>query len=139
MNYTFPDILEIIPQRYPFVMIDSMVSVTPKKCISKFLIKEDNLFIHGGYFQPYGMIEGVAQTGAAGLNLQINGLMAKREEGFIAGISKLEVYSLPKVGDTITTEVTLIAQLNNMFKVQGVCVANNQTLLQCEVSIVSNS
>ncbi|MEO7047089.1 MAG: hypothetical protein ABI091_17435, partial [Ferruginibacter sp.] len=62
----------------------------------------------------------------------------KTIDGFIGGISKLKLYDLPKVSDTIQTTVILIAQLENMFLLKGVNYVKGKKLLECEIKLVGS-
>ena len=59
------NILSYIPQRPPFVMVDEIIDSGEKKTCSKFLIKEDNIFVENGFLKEPGLVENIAQTAAA--------------------------------------------------------------------------
>ena len=59
------NILDLIPQRYPMVMIDSLVSYNEKQVVSQLTIREDNIFINSMGLTASGMMENMAQTAAA--------------------------------------------------------------------------
>ena len=59
------NILELIPQRPPMVMIDRLMSCDEKQVVTELLIRPDNIFIdHKGFTSP-GLMENIAQTAAA--------------------------------------------------------------------------
>lgn len=43
-------IIDIIPQRPPFVMIDTLLYADKEKARSTFYIQPDNLFVENGFF-----------------------------------------------------------------------------------------
>ena len=99
------DVLEVIPQRTPIVMIDALQYVDAVKTISTFEIKDTCVFCANGFLSESGMIENIAQTGAAGF-----GYLDKQQNkpislGFIASIKNVEIHQLPPIGAVITTEV----------------------------------
>ncbi len=135
MIITKENIESYIPQRVPFIMIDNLVEATNETFKTDFRILPDNIFIENGVFREFGLIENIAQSSSAGLALTKMDAGKKAIEGFIGGISKLKLYELPAVNDTIHTTVTLIAQLENMFLVRGENYANGKKLLECEMKL----
>src|SRR6476646_5602171 len=59
------DILSLIPQRPPFVMIDKLLMINEKGATSIFKISEKNLFLSDGFLAEAALIENIAQTAAA--------------------------------------------------------------------------
>lgn len=136
MIYTKDKIARIIPQRPPFVMIDNLISAEKESFVSNFKIEADNIFLSDDRLEPYGMIENIAQTTAAGLSYTIRDPKKRPEEGFLGSIAKLKVVGEPKIGDLITTRVTLKMSFENMYKVYGACYNGEELLLESELKIV---
>ncbi len=128
-----------IPQRAPFVMIDNLVEANAKMFKTDFLVLPDNIFVEGGVLREFALIENIAQSSSAGLAVTRMYAGKKNIDGFIGGISKLKLYDLPKVNDTIHTFVTLIVQLENMFLLKGENYTNEKKLLECEIKLVGVS
>ncbi len=100
------DILDLIPQRPPFVMVDRLVSAGNNHAESVFTVSSENIFVEGAFFQESGLIENMAQTAAA---FQGYHALAGRKEiknGYIGGIKNLEIKFLPSVGEQLTTVIT---------------------------------
>ncbi len=128
-----------IPQRAPFIMIDHLVVATPDRFETDFTILEDNIFLDEGILREFALIENIAQTSAVGLSYT-NSLTANEPvEGFIGAISKLKVYDLPKINDTIQTIVRPKAQLGNMFLLTAENFVDGKKLLECEVKLVGST
>ena len=125
-----------IPQRAPFIMIDNLIAATPEKFETDFRILHDNIFVEEGILREFALIENIAQSSSAGLVIIKMSYGKKTTDGFIGGISKLKLYDLPKVNDTIYTVVNLIAQLENMFLLKGENYLNGRKLLECELKLV---
>ena len=100
-----------------------------------FRILPDNIFVENGVLREFALIENIAQSSSAGLAVTKKVVGKKTIEGFIGGISKLKLYHLPVVNDTIHTTVTLIAQLENMFLLRGENYVNGKKLLECEIKL----
>ena len=129
-------ITSCIPQRAPFIMIDDLVEATNERFKTDFTILPGNIFVENGILREFALIENIAQSSSAGLAVTKMVAGKKAIEGFIGGISKLKLYDLPVVNDTIHTTVTLIAQLENMFLLRGENYVNGKKLLECEIKLV---
>ena len=125
-----------IPQRAPFIMIDNLIEAASETFKTDFRILPDNIFVEKGVLREFALIENIAQSSSAGLAIIKMAAGKKTAEGFIGGISKLKLYELPRVNDTIFTIVTLIAQLENMFLLRGENYVNGRKLLECELKLV---
>jgi predicted hotdog family 3-hydroxylacyl-ACP dehydratase len=132
------NILEYIPHRPPFLMVDSLSRITPEQFESEFFIMEDNMLVEDGFFQASGLIENIAQTCAAGFGILEQPGDGVPKMGFIGAISKLEVFELPPVNSVITTTVVPTHQLGNIFLVKGLNSLEGRKLLECEMKIVVN-
>src|ERR1700761_9603030 len=107
------DILKLIPQKPPFVMVDKLVYSDDNITRTSFTIPQDNVLVIDGKFTAAGLMENMAQTAAAG-----EGNLARIEErpidiGFIAGVKDLEIFDLPAIGDELQTEVKFETRLLN--------------------------
>ena len=117
-------------------MIDNLVEATTEKFKTDFRILPGNIFVEKGVLREFALIENIAQSSSAGLAIIKMSRGKKAEDGFIGGISKLKLYDLPKVNDTIYTIVNLITQLENMFLLKGENYLNGKKLLECELKLV---
>lgn len=100
------NIRELLPQQPPFVMVDKLLAVSEAAITTGLTVRADNLFVENGQFTQAGIVENMAQTGAAKL-----GYVNKYVEqgtvklGFIGEIKKLSFAELPVVGDELVTTV----------------------------------
>ena len=129
------DILKLIPQKPPFVMVDKLVYSDDNITRTSFIIPADNVLVIDGKFTAAGLMENMAQTAAAG-----EGNLARIEDrpidiGFIAGVKDLEVFELPQVGDELLTEVKFETRLLNAAIVTGKVFSHEQLIAQCEMKI----
>jgi predicted hotdog family 3-hydroxylacyl-ACP dehydratase len=125
-----------IPQRAPFIMIDNLIAATSEKFETDFRINQDNIFVQDGILREFALIENIAQSSSVGLVVTKKYTSKKNLDGFIGGITKLKLYDLPKVNDTIHTIVTLLAQFEKMFLLKGENFLKGKKLLECEVKLV---
>ncbi|MFK5878037.1 MAG: hypothetical protein QM478_00930 [Flavobacteriaceae bacterium] len=104
------DIGHLIPQKFPFVMVDTLVSFSKSDITSLFTIKKDNLFFLKDELSEPGLIENMAQTVAlhTGYDFFLRGEEAPT--GYIGSIKKIEITKLPKIGEIISTHVNIIQE-----------------------------
>ena len=104
------NISHLIPQKAPFVMVDVLLYFSKNSVISEFTIKENNVFFKNNTFLEPGLIENMAQTIAlhTGYDFFLKG--EKAPTGYIGSIKKIEIYKLPKLKETIHTEVKIIQE-----------------------------
>lgn len=99
-------ITEIIPQRRPFVFIDSLLQCDESSAETSYLIKEDSIFTENGVFQTPGLIENIAQSAVAKIGYVAKFLDGgKVTIGYIGNVHHLVVNRNPEVGETIHTTV----------------------------------
>ena len=130
------DIHEVLPQQEPFVMISRIVQLDAVRTTCETDIRPDNIFVEDGHFSASGLIENIAQTCAARIGY-VNKYILKKgiQLGFIGAIRNLEIVGCPKVGDVITTCVTVIDDVLGMTLANGVVTCNGETLATTEIKI----
>lgn len=127
-----------IPQRHPFVMIDNLIEATEDTFTSDFRILPGNIFLEGDILREFALIENIAQSSAAGL-CYLNASSQKGSvEGFIGAISKLKLFELPRVNQTLNTIVSKLLQLDHMYLLKGECYANGTLLLECQLKLAGS-
>lgn len=104
------DIKGLIPQKEPFVMVDTLVSFSETKVVSALTVTNDNLFVSSSSFLEPGLVENMAQTVAlhTGYDYFLRGEEAPT--GYIGSIKKVEISRLPKLNEQITTEATILQE-----------------------------
>lgn len=103
------DILEIIPQREPFVFVDKLLELNNRDSVTEYTVREDNLFVENGFLSTAGLVEIMAQSCAAR-----TGYIAKYilkvpvKIGIIGNVRNLKVYRNPSAGETLRIRVHLV-------------------------------
>ncbi len=128
----------LIPQKPPFVMVDRLIAFSENATTTSFSIKEDNIFVENGIFKESGLVENIAQTAAARA-----GYVSKTENkpvlvGYIGAVNGLQVFSLPKTGDELITEITIENQIFDVTLISGKITCNEQLIAQCKMKIFIN-
>ncbi len=135
MLVTKEHITEYIPQKYPIVMIDTLIFCEENTAITGFEIFADNIFVKDGEFQEPGIIENIAQTAAVKAGYEVKKLGAEPLVGFIGAIKDLLIYDLPKVGDLIETTVTIKTEVMGVTLISGSSICNGKKIAECEMKI----
>lgn len=129
------DILTLIPQRRPFVMIDRLLSFDEIESSTDFVIKEDNIFCKDGLFLETGIMENIAQTCAARIGyININNNESVKI-GVIGSIKDLIITKLPKVGTTLVTKVKVLSEVFAITLVEAEVYDNDEPIAKCEMKI----
>lgn len=131
------NILQFIPQRHPFVMIDTLLLADEKSTRTNFTIKQENIFCEDEFFSEAGLLENIAQTAAAGAGYKEQMRNEKISGGYIAGVKNFQVAFLPKINDMLTTETIVIEKIFNMTIVRGKIFSGENLVAQCEMKVFS--
>lgn len=100
----------LIPQKFPFVMIDKLVSFSENEVVSGFTVLADNLFVSEAVFQESGLIEHMAQSVALFTGYQYFLKNEPAPTGYIGTIKSIEIFQLPQLGAPIETTVTILQE-----------------------------
>ena len=133
------DILQFIPQRPPFVMVDKLLYADEEKATSSFTITSHNILCEDGFFSEAGLMENIAQTIAAGRGYKEQMENKPVAGGYIAAVKNFEVFFLPQINDVLTTEIAVTGMLFNITIVTGKILLNGSLVAQCEMKIFSNT
>jgi len=129
------NIQSLIPQRPPFVMIDELIASGETSTHTKFRVLENNIFVSGGMMAEPALVENIAQTAAARA-----GYLTQQENlpvmiGYIGAITDLEIFHLPKINDTLETEITIMNQVFDVTLISGTVSCNGVVMAHCEMKI----
>ncbi len=136
MNPADYSILDLIPQRPPFVMIDQLTEAGDKSAKGRLFIRESNVLCHNGFLQEAGLMECIAQTAAAYTGYLL--LSAKKEvsKGYIGAIKNFVVHSLPEVNTEIQSEIIVENELLGYTIITGRIIQQSTVLAACEMRIL---
>lgn len=135
--YNKEQIMEIIPHRDPFLLIDEVNEIEPgKKVVATKYIKEDDFWFKG-HFPDYPvtpgvlMIEMLAQSGCvAMLALPEN----KGKLGLFAGIDKAKFKRQVIPGDVLRLEVEIIKVKGPIGVGKGIATVDGQRAVSAEIT-----
>lgn len=125
-------ITQLIPQRAPIVMVDTLWEYSPTTAMVGLTVLEDNIFVHEGSLSASGLIEHMAQSTALhkGYGYYLNHQPAPM--GYIGAIKHIEIQALPKKGEAIRTHITILQEFMEVTLVrmetyiQDTCIAQGE-------------
>ena len=139
-NVSHIEVSNFLPHREPMLMVDSVLEIDEKSVLTKFEISEKCIFLKQGKLSETGLIENAAQT-ASGVVGQTffdkNDLegVGNRVVGYISAIKKVNIFHLPRVGDTILTQANLISRFDT--GEVTMCSFNSETFLNKKLIVSS--
>lgn len=131
------NIHHFLPHREPMLMADYILELTPEKVVTSFEITPDNIFVDNNEFAEAGLIEHSAQTCSSilGQSFFEGPDDGTKVIGFIINIKKIEIFALPKVGDKIISNASLISQYENICQIFCETFLGDQLLIRTEISL----
>ena len=101
------DLIDLVPQRHPMIMIDRLTGAGDKSARGRLFIKAPNVFCFDGLFQEAGLIEFMGQTAAAFIGYLRLSEGKGIGSGFLAQVKDFRIKSLPTVNTEIYSEITI--------------------------------
>jgi 3-hydroxyacyl-[acyl-carrier-protein] dehydratase len=135
--YDSKAILEILPHRFPFLMVDSVIELEPARRIVGIKQVTANEPFFQGHFPGMPVMPGVLQIEALA---QVGAILALRE--FEDADSRIPLFSgidgarfrRPVVpGDTLRLEVTAVRAGRRIQKMRGVATVDGQVTAETEI------
>lgn len=124
-------VMELIPQRPPFVMVDRLLSCNEAITTSLLEVREENIFVSKGRLSAEGLVENIAQTCA----LRIGYLNDSVKLGVIGAVSSFEVLRTPRVGEQIMTTIDVLEAMFNITLVKAVVRCGDEPIAEANMKI----
>lgn len=129
------NILDLIPQRPPIVMVDKFYGIDEANSYTGLTITLDNLFIENGKFKEPGIIEHIAQSAAARIGYICQQTNVPVPLGFIGSVDKLTIHSLPLVGKELYTEIKIIQEVAEITLIGAIVKSEDSLIAECRMKI----
>lgn len=130
------DIKEVIPHRYPFLLVDKVLEKEEGERVVGLKNVTANEPFFQGHFPDYPVMPGVlivealAQVGAiAVLDMEQN----KGKIGFLAGLDKCRFKRQVKPGDQLRLEVEILRMKGPIGKGKGVATVDGELVCEAEI------
>lgn len=126
----------LLPQKFPFVMVDKMYSFTETSLVSGLKIQSDNIFFDNNTFLEAGLIEHMAQSVALHTGYEYFLRNEIAPTGYIGSIKDIEIKKLPEINDTIQSTVTILQEFGGITLVDIVTTLNNEEIAKGQMKTV---
>ncbi|KAF2339375.1 hypothetical protein [Flavobacterium tistrianum] len=126
----------LLPQKFPFVMVDAMHSYSETSLVAGLQIQRDNIFVSNDIFLEAGLIEHMAQSVALHTGYQYFLRNEIAPTGYIGSIKEIEIKKLPKLSDNIQSQVTILQEFAGITLVDIVTTLNNEEIARGQMKTV---
>lgn len=130
-------IREILPHRYPFLLVDRIIELDPRKYIVGIKQVTINEHFFQGHFPEMPVMPGVLQIEALA---QVGAVLAMREFEdraeripFFSGIEKARFRRPVVPGDTLRLEVTALRIGSRVQKMRGLAMVGDKIAAEAEI------
>ncbi len=130
------DVMRLLPHRYPFLMVDRIVSCEGEtKCTGIKSVTMNELYFQG-HFPGHPIMPGVLQLEAMAqvgsiIILRLPGMAGKI--GYFMSADEVKFRKPVVPGDTLFIEVEITARKKSIVKARGRCLVNNEVVSEAEM------
>ena len=130
-------VMKMLPHRYPFLMVDRIVSFEGNKCVGIKAVTINEPFFQG-HFPGHPVMPGVLQVEAMAQVASIGSLLQQGEGansrvGYFMSLDNVKFRKPVLPGDTLFIQVELIKGKRNIAKAKGRCVVNEEVVSEAEL------
>ncbi len=122
------DIEQYIPQRKPFVFIDTIDEVSATTARTRFTVTDDCVLVSEGMLPLSGLMENAAQTCA---------VRAGNKIGYIGAVKQMKATRLPRIGETLRTEATVAQEVLNICLMDVVTYVEDEQIASTTLKIAT--
>jgi len=139
-QFDINQIQEILPHRYPFLMIDRVIKVDPGKTLTAIKNLSVNEPFFEGHFPHYPlfpgvlMLECIAQASAILASLMINATASGKNVYLFAGVDKARFKRPVGPGDQLIIEVEFSKHIKKLWRCVGTIKVDGE--LSCSADVL---
>jgi predicted hotdog family 3-hydroxylacyl-ACP dehydratase len=127
---------QYIPQKPPFVFIDSIIKCDNSEITSSFKIESNQILVYNNELSEGGIIENIAQTAAAGVGYMYKSRNQEIPNGFIGSVKNLKIDRLPRIGEILTTRIQILQEIFGITLVKGDIFISSEKIACAELKII---
>lgn len=129
------EVINIIPQKHPIIMVGKLISINETSITTEFTIPENHILLENKKLPESALIENMAQTAAVKAGYIAKKNNNKPKTGFIGAIKNFEVFNSIKSGDTLTTTIVTTNEIFNASIVEGEIYCKSELIAKGELKI----
>lgn len=133
------EIKNYLPHRYPFLLLDKVISVEPDDK----LVALKNVTINEPFFEGHFphrpvmpgvlILEAMAQASAIFASFGVEEIDIENRVYYFTGIDKARFKKPVEPGDQIIIEVRIIRRIKNMWKCEGIAMVDDQKVASAQL------
>ncbi len=129
------EIMDILPHRYPFLMVDRIIDLIPGKSATGIKNVSINEPYFAGHFTDHPimpgvlMVEAMAQVGACAI---LGEEKYRHQLAYLAGVDHVRFKRMAVPGDTLLISTELIKVRGNIGKAKGKITVNDELVCSGE-------
>ena len=138
IDSALPDVEELLPHRYPFLLVDRITAIVPgKRAVGVRQVTADEWFTgkSGSYEMPNTLVlEALAQLSGAvliGLSDQASGAV-----GYFVGMQRVKFRGVARAGDELTLECDLLQFKRGICKTAVTASVNGRRIVRAQITTV---
>lgn len=119
----------LLPQRPPFLLVDSLLEFREPDTLTSFTVKDGGVFVEDGELTAAGLMENMAQSSALRIgyiNKYIRHCAVKI--GYIGSVRNFKVMRTPRVGETLITKITTVSEVFGITLVEAEVKVGEETI-----------
>lgn len=133
--YQGEQIKELIPQRFPIMMVDTLYEADETDCLTGLTISQDNMFCEEGEFIEPGLIEHIAQSASAHAGVKAKMKNEPTPVGYIGEVKKFKLGAKPKAGASLITTIHIVSEVQNVSLIKAETKVDGEVVASCQMKI----
>ena len=138
ITYDIQKIMELLPHRYPFIMIDRIIELVPGEKVVALKNVTINEPFFQGHFPGEPIMPGVLiieAMGQAGAILAAESMDPEKKGSliFFMGMDKVKFRKPVVPGDQLILEIKFLKQRSQAFKMSGIASVDGQRVAEAEL------
>ncbi len=130
------DVMKLLPHRYPFLMLDRVISLESGKSCTGVKQVTINEWYFAGHFPTHPVMPGVLQLEAmaqVGSVLLLSTAGRAGQIGYFMSADSVKFRKPVGPGDTLFIEVEMMQRKRSIVKARGRCLVNNEVVSEAEI------
>lgn len=117
------------------MMVDKLCSASDEGATTLLSVRDDNMFLDGEKMCEAGIIEHMAQSASAMEGYKYKSQGKEAPVGFIGEVKKFTLNFMPKIGDTISTEIRVVSEAMGITLINAQSSVDGEVAATCQMKI----